>query len=160
MWLFMQTCYVLSAMTFLMLLAALGQTIVPFTIANANHMAFMILISIVYCLTETLVIFFFVGTGVSVKEYTHEHKLDHSFHQRSMAIKHRVYPPLMLNLLCMIVLFILVGAVDTHRMPLWLYQVIFVGCLFHYVKVKLVQHACFRDNTRIILDMSGIPCTS
>jgi amino acid permease len=116
----------------------------------------MILASIIYCFTETLVIFFFVGTGVSVKEYTQTHNLDHQYHKRSIAIKRRVYPPLMLNLLFMIILFVLVGAVDTGRMPAWIYQIIFIGCLAHYIRIKIVQNGCFKDNTQIILDMSGI----
>jgi amino acid permease len=116
----------------------------------------MVLTSIIYSFTETLVIFFFVGTGVSVKEYTHDHQADPQYHQRSIAIKHRVYPPLMLNLLIMIILFVLAGAADTRRVPMGLYQLIFMGCLTHYVKTKIIQHHCFRDNTRIILDMAGV----
>jgi len=71
-------------------------------------------------------------------------------------IKHRVYPPLMLNLLFMIILFVLVGAVDTNRMPNWIYQLIFIGCLLHYIKIKIIQNGCFKDNTQIILEMSGV----
>jgi len=156
MWFFMNTCYVLSLITFLILLTAFIQSFLNFSVIQANHTTFMILASIIYCFTETLVIFFFVGTGVSVKEYTHDHNLDTQYHKRSIAIKHRVYPPLMWNLLFMIILFVLVGAVDTHRMPLWLYQVIFISCLFHYLKAKVIQHNCFKDNTQIILDMSGV----
>ena len=146
----------MSLVTFLFLLVGLAQSFFNFPVLQANHLAFMVLACIIYCFTETLVIFFFVGTGVSVKEYTHDHNLDSAFHRRSIAIKRRVYPPLMLNLLFMIILFILVGAADTHRLPIWLYQMIFIGCLFHYVKVKIIQNACFRDNTEIILEMSGI----
>jgi len=156
MWFFMNTCYFLSLLTFLILLIGLLQSFTHFSVLAANHVTFMILVSIVYCLTETLVIFFFVGTGVSVKEYTRDHNLDVQYHKRSIAIKHRVYPPLMLNLLFMIILFVLVGAVDTDRMPAWIYQLIFIACLAHYIKVKIIQHGCFKDNTKIILEMSGI----
>jgi len=156
MWFFMNSCYFLSFLTFVILLIALSQSFLHFSVLAANHVTFMILASIVYCFTETLVIFFFVGTGVSVKEYTHQHNLDTQYHKRSIAIKHRVYPPLMLNLLFMIILFVLVGAVDTGRMPNWLYQLIFIGCLAHYIKAKVIQNSCFKDNTQIILEMSGI----
>ena len=156
MWFFMNSCYLLSLLTFLFLLVGLLQSFTHFSVLAANHVTFMILVSIIYCLTETLVIFFFVGTGVSVKEYTRDHNLDVQYHKRSIAIKRRVYPPLMLNLLFMIILFVLAGAVDTDRMPTWIYQLIFIACLAHYIKVKIIQHGCFKDNTQIILDMSGI----
>jgi hypothetical protein len=49
-----------------------------------------------------------------------------------------------------------VGAVDTYRFPGWLYYLIFFGCIIHYIKIKIIQNECFRQNTQIILDMSGI----
>lgn len=156
MWFFMNSCYFLSLLTFVMLLTGLAQSFLHFPVGHAGHLTFMVLTCIVYFFTETLVIFFFVGTGVSIKEYTRDHQVDPKYHQRSIAIKQRVYPPLMLNLLIMIILFVLVGAADTHRMPMGLYQLIFIGCLIHYVKIKIIQHHCFKDNTRIILDMAGV----
>ena len=155
MWFFMNTCYLLSLLSFSMFLVAFIQSILNFHVLQANHLTFMILTCIVYSFTETLVIFFFVGTGVSVKEYSIDHHLDSAYHKRSIALKHKVYPPLMLNILFMVILFVLVGAVDTHRLPALLYQVIFIGCLAHYVKTKIIQHECFKSNTRIILEMSG-----
>jgi len=106
MWFFMNTCYVLSALTLAVLLTAFLQSFFHFHIGQANHVSFMILASIVYFFTETLVIFFYVGTGVSIKEYTRDHRLDTGFHKRSIAIKRRVYPPLLLNMLFMIILFV------------------------------------------------------
>lgn len=156
MWFFMYSCYVMTVVTFITLIIAFFQSFLKFSVFNADHVTFIIFTSILYCFTETLVIFFFVGTGVSVKEYTLEKNLDHSFHKRSIAIKRKVYPPLMLNLLFLMVLFILVGAVDTYRFPGWLYYILFFGCIVHYIKIKLVQNECFRENTQIILDMSGI----
>jgi hypothetical protein len=152
----MIACYILSLVTFLMFLTGLVQSFLNFSIGQAHHVVFMILTCIIYSLTETLVIFFFVGTGVSVKEYTRDHKIDGRYHQRSIAIKRRVYPPLMLNILAMVILFVLAGAYETHRIPVWLYQMIFIGCLAHYLKVKIIQNDCFRDNTQIILEMSGV----
>ena len=156
MWFFMYTCYLMSTVTFAALLIAFTQSFFKFYIFQANHLIFMILTSILYCFTETLVIFFFVGTGVSIKEYTAEHHLDETFRKRSLSIKRTVYPPLMWNLLLMIILFVLVGAVDTHRVWAWIYQLFFVYCMIDYVKVKIIQNTCFRENTNVILEMSGL----
>ncbi len=156
MWFFMNSCYVLSALTFSSLLMAFVQSFLHFSVFKAGHVTFMIFTSILYSFTETLVIFFFVGTGVSVKEYTHQHHLDSTYHRRSIAIKRRVYPPLLLNMLFLIILFVMVGAVDTHRIAAWIYQILFLACLIHYVKIKIVQNTCFRDNTHIILEMCDV----
>ena len=146
----------MSLITFGALLISFLQSFLKFSVFNANHLTFMILTSILYCFTETLVIFFFVGTGVSIKEYTLEHQLDQTFRQRSLSIKRQVYPPLMLNLLLMSILFVLVGAVDTNRVPAWIYQLFFIVCLWHYIQVKIIQNTCFRNNTQLILDMAGV----
>ncbi len=156
MWFFMNTCYLLSLLTFGMLLLALLQSFFHFFIFKANHLTFMILTSIIYLFTETLIIFFFVGTGVSIKEYTLEHHLKPDYHRKSIAVKRRVYPPLLLNMLCMIILFALVGAVDTGRISVWIYQTLFGLCIVHFIFVKKIQHECFRDNTNNILRMAGV----
>jgi len=160
MWFFMNTCYIMSGLTFFILLIAFVQSFMKFHVFQANHVTFIILTSIIYIFTETLVIFFFVGTGVSIKEYTLDHKLDHGYHKRSIAIKRCVYPPLLLNMLFMIILFILVGAVDTYRFPSLAYQIMFFGCIVHYIKIKVIQNQCFKDNTHIILEMSGMQCST
>lgn len=156
MWFFMNTCYGLSLLTFILLIIGLAQSFFLFPVFKAGHLTFMLLTSILYLFTETLVIFFFVGTGVSIKEYTQSQKLDSGYHKRSLAIKYRVYPPLLLNILFMMVVFILVGAADTHRIPAIIYQLLFLGALLHFIKIKMIQHECFRDNTQLVLDMAGI----
>lgn len=156
----MNTCYVLSFLSLVMLLLAFLQSFLHFFIFQANEVTFIILTSIVYLFTETLIIFFFVGTGVSVKEYSLEHKLAPDYHRQSIAIKRRVYPPQLLNMLFMMTLFILVGAVDTGRLPAWVFKAYFLFCLWHFLYAKKIQHDCFRDNTANILKMSGIELRS
>ena len=156
MWFFMNTCYLMSLVTFFMLILAFAQGFLRFSVFHANEITFVILTSIVYLFTETLIIFFFVGTGVSIKEYTQAQNLKPDYHRQSIAIKRRVYPPQLLNMLFMMVLFILVGAVDTGHVSVWVYRLYFLFCLGHFVHAKKIQHACFRDNTHNILKMSGI----
>ncbi len=156
MWFFMNTCYVFSFLTFLLLIIGFLQSLLMFYVLQANHITFMILTSIIYFFTETLVIFFFVGTGVSVKEYTQAHQLKPDYHKNSIRVKMLIYPPLLLNMLFLIILFILVGAVDTGIVQKWIYQLYFVFCILHFVHVKRVQNDCFRANTENILSMSGL----
>ena len=156
MWFFMNTCYLLSLISFLMLVTGFIQNLFNFFILNANHLTFMILTSIVYLFTETLVIFFFVGTGVSVKEFSLEHKLPTDFYKASIGIKRKVYPPLLLNMLFLIILFVMVGAVDTGHIPIVFYRLFFVFCIYHFIKMKMIQNECFKKNTENILAMAGL----
>jgi len=156
MWFFMITCYIFSAISLLMLLIVFAQSLVPFKVIHASSLSFLILTSIIYLFTETLVMFFFVGTGVSVKEYMLEKKISGDFHQRSIKIKRKVYPPQLLNILILMVAFILFGAADTHKISPWIYRVILLVGIIQYVQAKIIQNDCFRDNTHIVLDMAGI----
>ena len=156
MWFFMITCYLMSALSFLLLGTSFLQNTLHFPIFRANEVTFMILISIVYLFTETLVIFFFVGTGISVKEYTQEKKLQPDYYRKALQIKRYIYPPLLLNMLFMIILFVLIGAVDTGRFPSGIYLIYFLFCVFHFMYAKGIQHRAFKANTENILAMAGI----
>src|SRR3989338_2137774 len=115
MWLFMMTCYVLSVFTFLLLCLSGLQGYFNFSILNANHPTFALLSVIVYLLTETLVIFFFVGVSSSIKDYTLLKKLDIGFYQRVAAIKRKIYPPTFLNILLVMGQAISGGAVSVGQ---------------------------------------------
>jgi len=156
MWFFMITCYIFSAISLGMLLILAGQSFIPFKVVHASPLSFLILTSIIYLFTETLVMFFFVGTGVSIKEYMLEQKISGDFHQRSIKIKRRVYPPQLLNILILMTAFILFGAADNHKISPWIYRGVLFAGIIQFVQAKLIQNDCFRDNTNIVLDMAGI----
>jgi len=156
MWYYMITCYIMSGFTFALVVTAFFQSFLKFSVFQANHVTVMILTSLVYLFTETLVIFFFVGTGMGIKESVTDHQLDPEFHRRSIAIKRKVFPPLLLNVLLMMFLFVLVGAVDTHHFPVWAYRIIFLGCLIHFVKTKIIQNKSFGDITKLALEISVV----
>lgn len=160
MWFFMNTCYLSSALTLFLLIVGFFQSFLHFHVFIANHLIFMVLVSMVYFFTETLIIFFFVGTGVSIKEFVQEKKLSVNYSQRSLTIKRKLYPPTMLNLLWMIILFCLVGAVDTHRINPYIYGGFYLFCIVDFIRVKKIQNECFRDNTQVILEMSGTSLTA
>ena len=156
MWFFMYSCYLFSLASFFMLGIVFLQSFHPFLVLKASPMSFLILTSIVYLFAETLVIFFFVGTGVSVKEYMLAHKIHGNFHQRMIALKRVMYPPQLLNILILMTAFILYGAADTGKIPHWIYQGLLLLGIIHFCYAKVLQHRSFRNNTFIILEMAGL----
>ncbi len=152
----MYTCYISSLLSLGMLLAVLGQSFSHFKILHASPLSFLILTSIVYLFAETLVMFFFVGTGMSVKEYMLEHKITGNFHKRMITIKRKMYPPQLLNILILMTGFILYGAADIGKIPVWIYQGLLAVGIIHFCFAKVIQHQSFRENTFIILEMAGL----
>ncbi len=156
MWFFMILCYVFTLVSFCMLILSGLQGYCGFMIFKATHATFAILTIIFYLFTETLIIFYFVGIGVSIKEYVLEKKLPLDYNQRSLKIKRNVYPPILFNILLMMALFISGGAVDTRHLPLWSHGLLFYGSLLHFLKVVLIQHRSFKEATELVLEMAGI----
>ena len=71
MWFFMIMSYIMVA------LSGVGLAFVGvnhyFNIRPTNHITLDFLVSIIFIAAQTLVLFFFVGTGVNIKEYIQEH---------------------------------------------------------------------------------------
>lgn len=151
----MISIYLLSFITFISLVITGTQGLLGFTLFGTSHAAFGFVAAILYLFTEVLVMFFFVGTGVSIKEYVQENNANSQFHRRSIEIKRKLYPPTLFNVLLIMTTFIIGGGVDTNVIPAWIHGLLFYVALIHFFKMITVQHACFRENTEIVLEMTG-----
>ena len=157
MWFFMILCYVMTALSFLFLFLTGMQGHFKFFIFNANHATFALFTIIIYLFTETLVIFYFVGIGVSIKEYIQGNKTAGDYYRRMLTVKRKVYPPLLLNMGLVMTLFILGGAVDTKHIPGWIHGGLFYISMLHFLKTIVVQHQAFKESTAIVIEMAA-PC--
>lgn len=155
MWLTMYACYFLNFLTLLLLSITALQGYIPFPIMHANHAATALMAIIIYLFTQTLIIFFFTGTGVNIRDYVKEHDLDTTLHERSKAIKYKLFSPLLLNMGGMMAVFIIGGAVHMKGFPGWAHGLIYWVVIAHYIKILIVEHECFKESTSIILDMTG-----
>lgn len=128
MWFFIISAYVLSFVTFIMLIILMMHNYLPFPFLKVfPQTTLLVLTSVLYFVTETLVILCF-------------------FRKRSSSIKNKIYPMTLLNLLLMIVLFILPGAIRMGMIPWLVYQYYFVFCLWYYVYTKIAQHHASQNN--------------
>ena len=121
-----------------------------------NHATLALLVSVIFLAAQVLVMFFFVGTGISVKEYVRDQGGDPDLHRRSIAIKRVLYPPTLLVTVVVMVTFILGGAVDQRLVSHWWHLGGWILSMFLYLRAIAVQHRCLKDNTAIILEMVGL----
>ena len=85
MWFFMIFSYILIA------LSGIGLTLIGlnhyFNIWAQNHITLDLIISIIFIAGQTLVMFFFVGTGVNIREYLETHpELGDNLYKQMFAI--------------------------------------------------------------------------
>jgi hypothetical protein len=133
-----------------------AQGYLPFHLIQANHASTALLAIIIYLFTQTLIIFFFTGTGVNIRDYIKENHGNKELHERSKAIKYKLFSPILLNILGFMIIFIVGGAVHTRGFPGWIHGLLFWGFIIHYIRILIIEHNCFKENTNIILEMTGI----
>lgn len=155
MWLLMTTCYLLMAGAFAALALAGLQGYFQFTVFGAGHPHFALVTIILYLFTETLIMFFFIGWGVNIKDYVREQGKDPALYARVRAMKMTLFPAIMLNILLVGVVFVIGGAVDRELMPAWIHGALFLLALAHYARTIVIQHRAFRENTNIVVEMCG-----
>ncbi len=125
-----------------------------------NHITLDLLISIIFVASQTLVMFFFVGTGVNVREYLDSHtKVEKDLCQQMFAIKRKLYPPTMMVTILFMAMVILDGAFFLGKVSEWWFHVLYILTVYYYVKATSVQHKSFKESTEIILAMTEVERT-
>ncbi|MBI4556348.1 MAG: hypothetical protein HY706_02080 [Candidatus Hydrogenedentes bacterium] len=150
---FASLCYVLTGFSFLLIALSTIQGYLEFAVFGAKHAALGLVAGILYLATQTLVVFFFVGAGISVREYVRERGLAPACIQRMNGIKHKLYPPTMLNIMLVMIAFVSGGAADTKVIPAWLHGMIAVAAALHYAMTIRTQHRCFQENATLINEL-------
>lgn len=147
--------YLLTGISFIAFILTGIQGYFEFHVFSANHATFGFFTAIIYLFTEVLVMFFFVGTGVSIKEFVQEKGGSPEFQKKSVAIKRKLYPPTLANVFLVMTVFIIGGGVDTDIIPAWIHGILFLFALYHFATTIRTQHHCFKENTDLILEMTG-----
>ena len=150
MWFFMITSYIL------ILLSAIGLILIGINhyinIWPTHHISFDLFVSLIFIATQTLIIFFFVGTGVNIKEYTLSK--DNKFYRGIIAIKRKLYPPTLAVTILFMITVIVDGAYFLGKVNEWWFHISYLLTLYYFFKSSIEQHKAFIGSTNIILAMT------
>ena len=159
MWFFMTFSYVL------IVLSGIGLTLIGvnhyFDIWARNHITLDLIISIIFIAGQTLVMFFFVGTGVNVREYLESHpELGDSLYKQMFAIKRKLYPPTMMLTMLFIAMVIVDGVFfiklnTSGSISEWWFHILYLLTVYYFYKATAIQHTSFKEGTEIVLTMTG-----
>ena len=153
MWFFMIMCYVLVAISGLGLLQIGLNHYFDFFITN--RISFDLIVSIIFIAAQTLVMFFFVGTGVNVREYLESHpELGGELYKKMFAIKRRLYPPTMMVTMLFMAMIIVDGVFYFGKISEWWFHILYFLTLFYFYKATKEQHISFKGSTEIVLEMT------
>ena len=120
-----------------------------------NRISFDLIVSIIFIAAQTLVMFFFVGTGVNVREYLETHpELGDELYKKMFAIKRRLYPPTMMLTILFMAMVIVDGIFYFGKISEWWFHILYFLTLYYYYKATKEQHASFIGSTKIVLKMT------
>ncbi len=154
MWFFMIASYIMVVLSGVgLLLIGVNHYL---NIWPTSHIALDLLVSIIFIAAQTLVMFFFVGTGVNIKEYGQEHsETGDKFYKGILGIKRKLYPPTMMVTILFMAAVILDGAFFLGKVNEWWFHIFYVLTFYYYFKATFVQHRAFIGSTNIVLAMTG-----
>ena len=129
MWFFMILSYVL------VFISGIGLLLIGinhyFDFWAQNHITLDLLVSIIFIASQTLVMFFFVGTGVNVREYLESHKeLGDDLYHKMFSIKRKLYPPTMMVTILFMSMVIIDGAFFIGKVSEWWFHILYLLTLY------------------------------
>ena len=133
MWFFMTFSYIM------IVLSGIGVTLIGlnhyFDIWAQNHITLDLIVSIIFIAAQTLIMFFFVGTGVNVREYLELHsELGDSLYKQMFAIKRKLYPPTMMVTILFMAMVIMDGVYFIGKASEWWFHILYLLTLYYFFK--------------------------
>jgi hypothetical protein len=160
MWGLMIVSYLCTAISIVLLAFTGLQGYFQFHLMQANHPQFALFTAIFYMFTETLVMFYFIGSGTAIKKSIKMRAGETSLYEKVKKTKMILFPHLTMNMLFIGTVFILGGAVQTGSVPGWMHGLLFDLAFIHFLYVIVIQHRGFKENVEIIGEIAIIDSTA
>ncbi|HEX9426319.1 MAG TPA: hypothetical protein VGA64_00925 [Candidatus Polarisedimenticolia bacterium] len=120
------------------------------TLGAASHIRFAIFGIVVILFTQTMSLFYFVGTGSRIKKVVREYSLDPAFHARTVRFKARLFPWLTFTPLVTMAAFILGGGAHTRMIPAWVHGGLAYLALGMNLVTTVLALQCIGENVMLI----------
>ncbi len=142
--LFVATVVLLAFMTYQ------GYSTSAGALGAARHIRFAIFGIVVILFTQTMSLFYFVGTGSRIKKVVQEYGLDPGFYARTLRFKARLFPWLTFTPLVTMAAFILGGGAHTRMLPAWIHGGLAYLALGMNLVTTILALQCIGENVMLI----------
>ena len=142
--------YFLMFISFILLILNGAQGYFQFYIYNAGHIQFAFLATIFYMFSESWIMFYFIGSGKTIKETIINYKLDKKLYQEVINSKKKIFPHLTMNILFIGTVFILGGGVHTKVISKNVHGILFIFSMIHFLYLIKLQHYAFKDTAEML----------
>jgi len=110
------------------------------------HIRFAFFATFLVTLSQSMTMFYFIGTGKQVKDIVIDHSITEGYVQRTKVFKARVFPPALWAMLFTMATFIIGGGVHTKTIPAWIHLLLAAAALFFNIQAffrgakYMIQH--------------------
>ena len=116
---------------------ASARGILPMEVYLQTHVLLAIFAAFLVLFGHSMTMFYFIGTGIRMKELVEEHGVDEDLITPTKRFKVRVFPFATMAILFTMVTFILGGGVDRGSLPSWVHLLLAVGAwLLHLIAIQ------------------------
>ncbi|MBV8517628.1 MAG: hypothetical protein JO197_09530 [Acidobacteria bacterium] len=113
----------------------------------ANHIIVALATVIVGLFSQSMTMFFFIGTGKELKDKSEQ---DARVVQQTKAFKSRVFPAAMWAMAAIMVTFIMGGGVGSGKTPLWLHNASAALSIFLFGRAYVIQIRAMMENASLM----------
>ncbi len=153
MYVFMIICYLLMLINTINLFLSGISGYFKLSIIGANHVEFALFSMMIFIITETLVMYFFIATGKSIKEAIKKNLGSKKIWEKERGLKMKLFPQIMLTILLFSVIFIYGGVADNKLPTAYLHGYLFPIAMIHHIWILKVKNDSFKDQIELIREL-------
>ena len=132
------------------LLATMVMGFLASPVHAAQHIFFALATVVVGLFSQSMTMFFFIGTGKEIKDKAKGVSDEGTVVQQTKTFKSKVFPAAMYAMVVLMVTFIMGGGVATGRTPRWLHDALALATLAMYVRAYWIQIRAMDENARLM----------
>lgn len=141
-------------LTTLLSIAGLLTTMVAGYLASPGHVAQHILFALVTVVvglfSQSMTMFFFIGTGKELKEKVKGGGDEDAVVRQTKAFKSRVFPAAMYAIAVLMITFIMGGGVALGKTPRWLHQTLAIASVVMLGRAYWIQLRAMDENAKLM----------
>ena len=122
----------------------------------AVHIRFALFGIVVVLFTQTMTLFYFVGTGSRIRKVVQQYRLEVAFVERTRRFKARLFPWLTFTPLATMAAFILGGGAHTRVLPGWIHGSLALLALAMNLITAVLAVLCISDNIVLIEEIDAL----
>ena len=116
----------------------------------SQHFLFGFFTTFLVTLSQSMTMFYFIGTGKMVKDSLANNPAGQEFIQRTKRFKAKVFPPSLWAMLFTMATMILGGGVDTHVIPAFVHTVLAALALYYNLVAFWREVNCMIENNLVM----------